>query len=243
MQRAISNLRWEKAQVYERDFWSKQVSPEAGEASRFRWYEDRAHRIMGQVTGFLGRHREISVLEIGPGPVGIINYIEADERHALDPLEDYYGSQAEFVHVRDRGVTRHNGTGEDILSLNKTFSLIILDNVLDHMKDPGCVLRGIHKSLDPGGVMFISLNIYTRFGAMVRNAMECLEIDKGHPFNFSQSRVLSLLQKSRFKVTWSQTEDYGVQKRKYRESRQLKKVFKSCLGVVDFRFTAFCRKV
>jgi hypothetical protein len=203
MQRAISNLRWEKAQVYERDFWSKQVSPEAGEASRFRWYEDRAHRIEGQVKEFLGRHREISVLEIGPGPVGIINYIEADERHALDPLEDYYGSQAEFVHVRDRGVTRHNGTGEDILCLN----------------------------------------IYTRFGAMVRNAMECLEIDKGHPFNFSQSRVLSLLQKSRFKVTWSQTEDYGVQKRKYRESRQLKKVFKSCLGVVDFRFTAFCRKV
>ena len=243
MQRAISNLRWEKAQVYERDFWSKQVSASPGEVSQFRWYEDRAHRILGQAKRFLGSQGRSSVLEIGPGPVGIINYIEADERHALDPLEDYYGSQAEFVHVRDRGVTRHSGTGEDILSLNRTFSLIILDNVLDHMKDPGCVLRGIHKSLEPGGIMFISLNIYTRFGALLRKAMEYLEIDKGHPFNFSRPPVLALLQKSGFKVAWSQTEDYGAQKKKYRESGQLKKVFKSCLGVVDFRFTAFCRKV
>jgi len=151
MQRAISGLRWEKAQVYERDFWSRQVLATTGEVSRYRWYEDRAQKIWTRVKPFLASQARISVLEIGPGPVGIVNYLEADERHALDPLEDYYSSQPEFERVRDRGVVRHRGTGEDVLSLGKTFSFIILDNVLDHMKDPGRVLRGIHGSLDLGG--------------------------------------------------------------------------------------------
>lgn len=243
MQRAISTVRWEKAQVYERDFWSRQVSAATGEVSRYRWYENRAEKIWRRVKPLLASRSRISVLEIGPGPVGIVNYLEADERHALDPLEDYYSSQPEFEGVRDRGVIRHNGTGEDILSIGKTFSFVILDNVLDHMKDPDRVLSGIHSSLEPGGVMFISLNVYTRFGAFMRNIMECLEIDKGHPFNFSRSPVISLLRKSGFEVLWSQTEDYGAQKRAYRRSGELRKVLKSSLGVVDFRFDALCRRV
>ncbi len=242
MQRAISELRWEKAQVYERGFWSKQLSVATGEVSRYRWYEERAQGIWRRVKPLLASQARTSILEIGPGPVGIVNYLEADERHALDPLEDYYSSQPEFERVRDRGVIRHNGTGEDVLSLGKTFSFVILDNVLDHMKDPDHVLRGIHRSLDPGGVMFISLNIYTRFGAFVRNIMEYLEIDKGHPFNFSRSPVVSLLRKNGFQVLWSQTEDYGTQKREYMRSGEMRKVLKSCLGTVDFRFSAFCRK-
>ncbi|MBP1747636.1 MAG: Methyltransferase type 11 [Deltaproteobacteria bacterium] len=236
-------MRWEKAQVYERDFWSRQVSGQAGERSQFAWYEDRARQIWKQVSPLLNGRDPVSVLEIGPGPVGLINYIDADERYALDPLENYYSSQSDFVSVRDGRVKRQTGTGEDVLSLDRKFSLIILDNVLDHMKDPGGVLLGIHRSLEPGGIMFISLNVYTWFGAALRNLMEYLEIDQGHPFNFSRSPVLSLLQRSGFEVAWSQTGDYRVQKKKYRQSGQLKKVIKSCLGAVDFRFSAICRKV
>ncbi len=243
MQRSISDMRWEKAQVYERSFWSRQVAGQAGERPQFAWYEDRARRLWMQVRPLLNGHDPVSVLEIGPGPVGLVNYIDADERYALDPLEDYYASQADFVSVRDEAVRRHTGRGEDVLSLERTFSLVILDNVLDHMKDPGGVLSGIHRSLEAGGVMFLSLNIYTRFGAAVRDLMECMEIDRGHPFNFSRSPVLSLLDKSGFRVTWSQAEDYRVQKRKYCRSGELKKVIKGCLGVVDFRFSAICRKV
>ena len=242
MQQAISDGRWEKAQVYERDFWSRQVSGQATENSQFAWYEDRASRLWKQVAPLLDGRDRVSVLEIGSGPVGLVNYIDADERYALDPLEDYYASRPDFVRARDEAVMRHTGRGEDVVALNRKFSVIILDNVLDHMKDPGGVLSGIHKSLETDGIMFISLNVYTRFGAALRNVMEYLQIDRGHPFNFSRSPVLSLLQRSGFKVIWSQTEDYRVQKRKYRESGQLKKVIKGCLGMVDFRFSAICRK-
>jgi len=242
MQRVVSDIRWEKAQVYERGFWSRQASQSSGEASQFEWYEDRARRIWEQARPLLGGRDAVSVLEIGPGPVGLVNYIEADERHALDPLEDYYCTQPDFVRARDRNVMRHNGTGEDILSLNKAFSFIILDNVLDHMKDPCRVLRGIHRSLEGRGIMFISLNIYTRFGALLRDAMECLQIDKGHPSTF-RSLIVSLLENNAFKVVLSEMEDYRTQKKMYMRSGQPRKVLKSALGVVDFRFSAFCRKV
>jgi SAM-dependent methyltransferase len=242
MQHIISDGRWEKAQVYERDFWSRQVSGEVGERSQFAWYEDRAHQLWEQIRPHLNGRERVSVLEIGSGPVGLINYIDADERWALDPLEDYYASRPDFVSARDEAVMRRTGRGEDVAFLNKIFSVVILDNVLDHMKDPGGVLSGIHKSLETGGIMFISLNVYTRFGAALRNILEYLQIDRGHPFNFSRSPVLSLLQTSGFRVLWSQTGNYRVQKRKYRESGELKKVIKGCVGVVDFRFSAICRK-
>jgi hypothetical protein len=68
MQRAISGLRWEKAQVYERDFWSRQVLATTGEVSRYRWYEDRAQKIWTRVKLFWPHRHASAFLEIGPGP-------------------------------------------------------------------------------------------------------------------------------------------------------------------------------
>lgn len=242
MLKTVSDTRWEKAQSYEKNFWERQASKPAGD-SQFKWYEDRARKVWKVARPLLGHLSSLSILEIGSGPIGLVNYITADERISLDPLEDYYRTQPDFTGARDQNVQRYNGTGEDVESLGKTFSLIIADNVLDHVKDPGRILNGIHKSLVAGGIMFLSLNIYTELGVMVRNTMELLQIDKGHPFNFSRKSVLNLIRASRFKVLVSSTEDYRVNKRLYRESGQPRKVLKSCLGVVDYRFSVFCRKV
>jgi 2-polyprenyl-3-methyl-5-hydroxy-6-metoxy-1,4-benzoquinol methylase len=238
----VSNERWGKAQAYERGFWSVQAGRSAGQSSRFQWYKERAERIWSQAKPLLDGETKISVLEIGPGPVGLVNYIEADERHALDPLENYYRSQVDFVKIRSKGVSYHQGTGEDISGLNRTFSFVIIDNVLDHVKDPRQVIREIHKNLKSRGIMFVSLNIYTQFGAWIRNLMEVAEIDRGHPFNFTQDSIMSTLQGCGFETLFSETEDYRTQKRKYRKSGQMREILKSYLGVTDFRFSAFCRK-
>ncbi len=231
-----------KAQVYERDFWARHASTSAGD-SQFRWYEDRAKEVWKIARPLLGPRKSISMLEIGSGPIGLVNYLQADERYSIDPLENYYQTQPDFTHARDTNVSRYSGTGEDILTMGRQFSLVIIDNVLDHMKDPGTVLSGIHTSLVDNGIMFFSLNVYTEFGVMVRNTMELLQIDKVHPFNFSRQSVLSLINRNKFKTVVSRTEDYRVNKRLYRESGKPVKVLKSCLGVVDYRFSAYCRKV
>lgn len=241
MLKNVSDARWEKAQVYEKSFWMKQASMSASD-SQFKWYEDRAKEIWNIARNFLPVPG-LSILEIGSGPVGLINYLEAEERYSIDPLENYYRTEPDFSRARDGRVHRYNGAGEDIESLCRTFSFVISDNVLDHVKDPARMLKSIHKCLIDGGIMFLSLNIYTERGVIVRNTMELFQIDKGHPFNFSRSSVLSLISQCGFKVLVSRTGDYRANKKLYLESGKPRKVLKSCLGAVDYRFSAFCRKI
>jgi SAM-dependent methyltransferase len=234
--------RWEKAQKYERSFWSAQADRLHGETSKFQWYEERAFKVWEQAKVFLPQDGPIWALEIGPGPLGLINFLDADERYALDPLEDYYRTEPHLVSLRDKRVKYHKGTGEDVSRLNKIFSFIIIDNVLDHVQNPGKVLKEIHDNLVPGGIMFISINIYTRFGSMLRDLIERWEVDKGHPFNFSEPSITVLIEQTGFHILLAEMEDYGQQKKRYRQSKQVKLMLKSYLGVVDFRFSAFCRK-
>lgn len=243
MTKPVQSSRWERAQKYERSFWSAQADRLHGEASKFQWYEERAFKIWEQAKHFLSQDGPTWALEIGPGPLGLINFLDIDERYALDPLEDYYRNEPHLVALRDKRVHYHQGTGEDISRLSKVFSFIIIDNVLDHVRDPGKVLEEIHDNLVPGGVMFISINIYTRFGSALRDLIERWEIDKGHPFNFSEHSITTLIEHCGFHILLAEMEDYGQQKKKYRQSKQLKLMLKSYLGVVDFRFSAFCRKV
>lgn len=239
MEKSISDLRWEAAQTYEKNFWSRQTW--TGN-SPFEWYDIRAQDIWKNARPLIGSGAPFSVLEIGSGPVGIVNYIKADERHSIDPLEYYFNTRPEFIAVRDRAVIRHNGIGEDVNKLGKNFSLVIIDNVLDHMKDPATVLRGIHQCLKENGIMFLSLNIYTDLGVLIRNAIELIQIDKGHPFNFSRQSIIELLNKCGFKIIVSKTDSYEASKRRYRESGRPLRILKSYIGVSDFRFSAYCRK-
>ena len=234
--------RWEKAQKYEKSFWSAQADRLHGETSKFQWYEERAFKVWEQAKVFLPQDGPVWALEIGSGPLGLINFLDADERYALDPLEDYYRTEPHLVSLRDKQVQYHQGTGEDVSRLNKVFSFIIIDNVLDHVQDPGKVLQEVYNNLVPGGIMFLSINIYTRFGSFLRDLIERWEIDKGHPFNFSEPSITALIEQTGFHILLVEMEDYGQQKKRYRQSKQAKLMLKSYLGVVDFRFSAFCRK-
>jgi SAM-dependent methyltransferase len=236
-------LRWERAQVYEKNFWRKQRSNSARSNTPFKWYEERAQQVFSQAQPFLDGFSNISALEIGPGPIGLINYLRFEERYALDPLENFYGAQPEVIKARDKHVHYSQGTGEDISSLHKTFSFIIMDNVLDHVKDPHRVLKELYKNLGPGGVVFISLNIYKPFGVFIRNMMELVQLDKGHPYSFSQSSFCSIIEKNGFEIMSYEIGDYRRQKKRYKKSGKPKEILKACLGISDFRFSAFCKKI
>jgi SAM-dependent methyltransferase len=235
--------RWERAQAYEKNFWHKQTKILGDSDSPFKWYEERAQQVFSQAQPFLEGFSGISALEIGSGPIGLINYLKFDQRYALDPLEDFYSAQQEVIKARDKRVHYCQGTGEDISSLHKIFSFIIIDNVFDHVRDPHLVFKEVYKNLEPGGVLFISLNIYTQFGVLMRNLMELFQIDKGHPFSFSQNSIYALIQKSGFEILGYETGDYHTQKIRYKQSGKPKEILKGYLGVTDFRFTAFCKKI
>ena len=235
--------RWKKAQEYEKAFWEKQAYQTALEGvDRFKWYKDRAAMVYERSREFLNNFENIAALEIGSGPIGLINYISASDRYALDPLENFNKTVPEIKKARDPNVKYISGTGEDVSSLKKIFNFVILDNVLDHCQDPGKVLSEINKNLEKKGILFFSINVYTEFGMMIRNIMEFFEIDKGHPFNFTEKSICSLLKKSGFEIIAPKKSDYENQKIQYRKSNHLRNKIKGYLGLTDIRFSCICRK-
>jgi 2-polyprenyl-3-methyl-5-hydroxy-6-metoxy-1,4-benzoquinol methylase len=242
MKEEKEGARWEKAQKYEKEFWRRQAEKSVSQANDFEWYRKRGQEVFNQAASFLKNFETIHALEIGSGPIGIVGYMEAAKRYAIDPLEDYYRSNPALVKARDREVRYFCGTGEDVKTLNMSFHLVLIDNVLDHVKNPLKVLIETRRVMEPGGILFLSINLYTRWGGMVRRLMEVFEIDKGHPYNFTRQSMLSLLRKTGFEILRETAEEYEAQKRKYRQASDFKKRVKSYLGVTDYRFSAICRK-
>jgi 2-polyprenyl-3-methyl-5-hydroxy-6-metoxy-1,4-benzoquinol methylase len=241
--KSVKKERWEKAQQYEKSFWENQAQQTIKTGpDRYRWYEERAKLVYDRTKDYLKDFKSVVALEIGSGPVGLINYIHADERYALDPLEEFNKNSPGIQKVRDPHVRYFAGMGENVSSLNQTFNFVILDNVLDHCQNPQKVLVEIYKNLGAGGILFFSINIYTNLGVIVRNFMEIFEIDKGHPFNFTEKGIRLMIQNAGFEFIELKMADYETQKNHYRNSNSLKNKLKSYLGLTDIRFSAICRK-
>ncbi|MCI0409505.1 MAG: class I SAM-dependent methyltransferase, partial [Acidobacteria bacterium] len=148
-----SAARWSKAQAYERAYWE-------GEAVRIRhgvvdspdgWYRWKAQQMEKHLAGLLPeeQRRNAKVLEVGCGPVGIVSLLGWGERHALDPLDDFYRSQEVFSKYRDPAVHFQKGMGERLPFEDDGFDLIILENVLDHVHQADRMLQEVSRVLHP----------------------------------------------------------------------------------------------
>src|SRR5688572_25872432 len=92
----VTRGRWNRAQQYEQSFWEDLANRIAdGSAADFGWYNWRAEQLK-KLLREAGAERlsagNARLLEIGSGPIGIVTFFPAQERVAVDPLENYYGS-------------------------------------------------------------------------------------------------------------------------------------------------------
>lgn len=179
--------RWKLAQNYEKNWWSKHE-----QSIGITYFENSASELREVYKKLSKLDENTRILEIGSGAFGIVNFIsESKNRFGLDPLEYYYGSVAEFVDKREPGVSYSTGKGEEI-PFDKSFDIIILDNVLDHCENPKKVINEVMRLSKKGTFIFFRQNTYNLYGKMMRSIMELFIIDKGHPFTFTQSDIRSL---------------------------------------------------
>jgi ubiquinone/menaquinone biosynthesis C-methylase UbiE len=146
------------------------------------------------------------------------------------------------VGLRQPGVTYLDGTGERLPFEKETFSLVIIDNVIDHTYAPERILREIRRVLQPEGRLYLSVNVHTRWGAMLHSALAALQIDRGHPFTFTSRSLHELLETNQFEVILQQVEDYGRAKRADRESPVLTSRIKGFTGLSEFSHSVICRR-
>lgn len=236
--------RWNKAQAYERDHWRRVAQEATSKRGTLEWYGWRADRLreIAQKHAPQLKLDTARVLEIGSGPVGTISYFKAANRDAIDPLNDYYESQPALLEYRDPNVRYKNSSGETLPYEDASFSLVIIDNVIDHTQSPEQVLGEIHRVLIPNGVIYLSVNVRTSWGLKVRYLMELVEFDKGHPHSYSKCSARKLVERNGFATLHDMCESTEVARAKERQEGDFKSKVKLALGVYDILYEVLAQR-
>ena len=241
----ITQDRWRVAQEYERSFWQNQARQIAtGAVGQMKWYSWKANLMEEQLSEFLRPQMKerAKVLEIGSGPVGIASFLSWGERYAVDPLEEYYRSEQALCQLRDKAVTYSQGSGEHLQFESNSFSLVVLDNVLDHVHQASEVLHEINRVMRPDGLLYFAVNIHTSWGAFLHRILSRLKIDRGHPYTFTDTSIHSFLTEHGFAVQKEFINDYQKAKEQDLKSASLKDKLKAYLGLSEFIYYAVCSK-
>lgn len=240
----ISRTRWLQAQQYERAFWRRRaVGLEDETGGQLDWYDWKADQLEARLAAVPNpRPRTGRLLEIGSGPIGILSSLEWGERYAIDPLELFYRQTPSLTKLRRPGSTYLAGTGERLPFRNASFSLVIIDNVIDHTYAPAKILQEISRVLEASGYLYLAVNVHTRWGALFHTLLAALQIDKGHPYTFTSRTLRRLLARHRFTILSEEIEDYRQVKRRNRRSPGFKGWIKGYCGLSEFEHIVLCSR-
>jgi len=213
--------------------------------SQLNWYQWKASRLERLLARFAAAYPTDKgrLLEIGSGPIGIVGSLQAGEHFAVDPLEDFYRQSSTLTTVRRPGVVYLKGTGEDLPFANKFFSLVIVDNVIDHTYSPKKILQEVHRVLAADGLLYLAVNIHMRWGAAIHILLARLCIDRGHPYSFTASSIQELLFRNKFEILGEELEDYEQSRKTDCNSPSTKDKLKGCTGLSEFLYHTICRKI
>ena len=241
----IQANRWRTAQKKEKYHWEKVARRIShGVIGQLDWYEWRAgelHKLLGKLN-LDALSNNPRILEIGSGPIGIINYLRHGVRCAIDPLEDYYKTNPTLNKLRNNNVCYLKGSGEILPFGNAKLSMVIIDNVIDHTHDPGVVLKEIHRTMDKKGIMYLSVNVHTPYGAKLHNILSILKIDTKHPHTYTFESISKLMGNNGFKILYENVEDYKEIRKKNIESNDMKSKIKGYSGLSEMIYHAVCKK-
>ena len=182
------------------------------------------------------------IIEIGCGPIGIINYINRGQRYGLDSLEGFYKSNNTLTKLRNSDVQYLEGTGEMIPFEENFFDLVIIDNVLDHVYDANAVVQEIRRVLKQDGFLYMTVNVRTRFGTQVHKFLSRLLIDKGHPQSFDVISIRNLIGRFQFSIRSESVSDFYEARSRDMRSPCIKDNIKGYSGISEFLYYAVCQK-
>jgi SAM-dependent methyltransferase len=237
--------RWRSAQKYETSYWERTANQIAsGVTAQLDWYGWRAGELEKMLQSYLTKEKQYSarILEIGSVPVGIVSFLKWGVRYAIDPLEEFYSSNDTLSALRDPEVEYGKGIGEAVPFDDSYFSFVILDNVLDHVSNASKVLNEISRVLDRNGLMYISVNVHTRWGGLLHSILSKLRIDKGHPYTFTPGSIAEFLKHHKFSISSESVGNHVEARHQDKQSPSLKRKIKGYSGLSEFLYSAVCYK-
>lgn len=240
----IKWTRWWQAQEYEQHSWKRRaLRIENGTEEQLNWYDWKARRLEQRLASLPHpRPRTGRILEIGSGPIGLVNSLEWGERYAIDPLEEFYNQTPSLVRLRRPGATYLIGTGEWLPFEDASCALVIIENVLDHTYAPAKILQEISRVLEPGGDLYLLVNVRTRGGALLHHVVRNCRVDSGHPHTFTSAGLRRMLSQHGLTILKEERGSYEEARQAHRQSTSLKTQAKAYAGLSEFSHAFFCRK-
>lgn len=120
-------------------------------------------RVREKLEKFQPIKADARVVEVGSGAHGLIFYFAAEHRIGVDPLAVSYGNL--FPRWQGRAQTIA-AVGESLPFADRSFDVVLCDNVVDHAESPRQIVRELTRILVPGGLLYFTVNIHHQLYAV-----------------------------------------------------------------------------
>jgi ubiquinone/menaquinone biosynthesis C-methylase UbiE len=220
----VNEQRWQIAQESEQEFWDKEYADtEALKKESGDRYPKKAKIVVEEWNNFKKLDKNTKVLQVGSGPEDIINYLPFKNRYAIDPLADFYKKKFK-LDFKSFNLTK--GTGESIPFKDKTFDVVILINVLDHVHLPQKTLSEIKRVMKPDAIFHFEDYFYQKGFlalakpyALLKRKLTGQIFNIHHPYMFSKQELHNLIDSNFSIIREESGRDIGM----YENLSELKK--------------------
>jgi len=149
---AVSKARWELFQKRVLQFWQNE------QALSERTSVAQDHYVPLIQKHLEGKSDEITLLEIGCGPVCAIQYLDMGEKTYVDPLIVDY--RRLFPGLMPESGTYITMMAERLEMPNASFDAVVCLNTLSDVLNPELVLNKMSKLLKDDGLLFVSIDVW-----------------------------------------------------------------------------------
>jgi len=118
--------------------------------SRYDWYYEAEKWEFDRAVELVKQVRPRSILEIGCGSGEFLQKVTT----AVDYSLGIDINDVALARARAKGV---DVSSADVFGLDRTFDMIVLFQVLEHLESPGKLLEAIEQKLNPNGVLVIAV--------------------------------------------------------------------------------------
>ncbi len=116
-----------------------------------------SRRVRDILEAFQPIKADARVIEVGSGAHGLIFYFGAENGIGVDPLAVSYRSL--FPRWQSCAPTVA-AVGESLPFGDRSFDVVICDNVVDHAESPARIVRELVRILGPGGLLYFTVNVH-----------------------------------------------------------------------------------
>jgi SAM-dependent methyltransferase len=191
----MDTARWSSAQTAEKKYWNLTKETWSTDSRRKEWQEKLAHGFNLSDAFFTDK----TVLEIGPGPSGLIFLLDnAKSRIGLEPMD-----MSDLIEQSKKLIVT-KGVGEELPFPRNSFEIVLCFNALDHCRNPTKVIQEVHRVLQHGGEFLLWLYILRHEYKFLQGILN--KFDPPHPHHFTVDEILSLLKDNSFHVTYKKYE-------------------------------------